>query len=399
VSPPEAHTFVLKLGRWLHAYGYPAHNLEGALVRVSSRLGLASQFFSTPTALFASFGDEVDQRTFQIRVEPGSVDLRKMALLEQVADEVAAGLGPAEGAARIDAIVAAPPPCGPALVTLAFALTSGAAARFFGGGVRELAVSCGIGLLIGGLALLVPRVRGLGGVFEALSAVLAGLMATAFAHLLPVSVYVATLAGLIVVIPGFSLTTALTEIATRNLMSGTARLAGAVGTFVTIAFGVALGTHVAGLALGGAPAVEPVVLPGWTLWLALLVAPLGLTVLLQAEPRDAPVIVASGFVAFGASRWASVLLGPELGACLAALGVGLASNAFARAWRRPASIPLVPGILLLVPGSIGFQSLAWLLDRETVPGVEAAFRMVLVAVSLATGLVLSNVVLPERTRY
>jgi uncharacterized membrane protein YjjB (DUF3815 family) len=224
-------------------------------------------------------------------------------------------------------------------------------------------------------------------------------MATALAHVLPVSVYVATLAGLIVVIPGFSLTTALTEIATRNLMSGTARLAGAVGTFVTIAFGVALGTHVAGLALGAAPAVEPYVLPGWTLWLALLVAPLGLTVLLQAEPRDAPFIVASGFIAFGASRGAAVVLGPELGACLAALGVGLASNAFARTWRRPASIPLVPGILVLVPGSIGFQSLAWLLDRETVPGVEAAFRMVLVAVSLATGLVLSNVVLPERKRY
>jgi uncharacterized membrane protein YjjP (DUF1212 family) len=153
---PQAHTFVLKLGRWLHAYGYPAHNLEGALVRVSSRLGLRSQFFSTPTALFASFGDEVEQRTFQIRVEPGSVDLRKMALLEQVADEVAEGLGPAEGAARIEAIVAAPPPWGPALVTLAFALTSGAAARFFGGGLRELAVSFGIGLMIGGLACSRP---------------------------------------------------------------------------------------------------------------------------------------------------------------------------------------------------------------------------------------------------
>jgi uncharacterized membrane protein YjjB (DUF3815 family) len=134
------------------------------------------------------------------------------------------------------------------------------------------------------------------------------------------------------------------------------------------------------------------------LWVSLLVAPLGLTVLLQAEPRDAPFIVASGLVAFSASRGGTALLGPELGACLGALGVGLASNAFARTWRRPASIPLVPGILMLVPGSIGFRSLAWLLDRETVPGVEAAFRMVLVAVSLATGLVLASVVLPERRR-
>jgi hypothetical protein len=46
----------------------------------------------------------------------------------------------------------------------------------------------------------------------------------------------------------------------------------------------------------------------------------------------------------------------------------------------------VPALLLLVPGSLGFQSLSRLLDRETVPGVEAAFRMTLVAVSLAMGL-------------
>jgi uncharacterized membrane protein YjjB (DUF3815 family) len=179
-------------------------------------------------------------------------------------------------------------------------------------------------------------------------------------------------------------------------MSGTARLAAAVGTFVVIAFGLALGSRLVVLALGPPPTVEPSPLPGWTLWAALVVAPLGLTVLLQAEPRHAPVIVAAGALAFCASRGASVLLGPELGACLAAVALGLSSNAFARAWRRSATIPLVPGILLLVPGSVGFRSLAWLLDRETVPGMEAAFRMVLVAVSLATGLLLASVVLPER---
>ena len=82
---------MLKLGRGLHAHGYPAHRLEAALSRVSRRLGLHGQFFSMPTALFASFGAGEDQRTFQIRVEPGAMDLRTLADLEDIADAVADG--------------------------------------------------------------------------------------------------------------------------------------------------------------------------------------------------------------------------------------------------------------------------------------------------------------------
>jgi uncharacterized membrane protein YjjP (DUF1212 family) len=52
---------VLKLGRGLHASGYPAHRLEDALERVARRLGLEAQFFSMPTALFASFGGVPEQ--------------------------------------------------------------------------------------------------------------------------------------------------------------------------------------------------------------------------------------------------------------------------------------------------------------------------------------------------
>ncbi len=396
MTAPDAHQFVLKLGRFLHAYGYPAHRLEDALVRVSSRLGLEGHFFSTPTALFASFGDEREQRSFQIRVEPGGVDLRKLALLEKVSDEVAGGLSPAEGARRVDEIVAAPPPWGPGIATVAFAVGSAAAGRFLGGGARELAASLVIGFVVGVLALGIRRVPALGRVFEALSGLLAALIAGFAAHLMPMSVYVATLAGLIVLMPGLPLTTALTEIGTRNLMSGTARLAGAASTLIVLGFGFALGSRIVALAWGAPPNVEPVALPGWTLWVALLIAPICFTILLQAEPRDMPFILISGFIAFGASREGAVLLGPELGACLGSLSVGIASNVYARVLRRPATIPLVPGILLLVPGSIGFRSLAWLLDRETVPGVEAAFRMLLVAVSLATGLLMSNVILAER---
>lgn len=76
--------------------------------------------------------------------------------------------------------------------------------------------------------------------------------------------------------------------------------------------------------------------------------------------------------------------------------MGLASNAYARLRERPAAITLVPGILLLVPGSIGFRSLVSLLDREVVLGVATMFKMILMAVALAAGLVAASVVAPHR---
>ena len=46
---------------------------------------------------------------------------------------------------------------------------------------------------------------------------------------------------------------------------------------------------------------------------------------------------------------------------LGALTVGVASNWYSRLMDHPAIIPQVPGILMLVPGSVGFRGLAALL--------------------------------------
>jgi uncharacterized membrane protein YjjB (DUF3815 family) len=56
----------------------------------------------------------------------------------------------------------------------------------------------------------------------------------------------------------------------------------------------------------------------------------------------------------------------------------------------------VPGLLILVPGTIGFRSFASLIDRDVITGVDTLFTMLLVAISLVAGLLLSNVLVPPR---
>lgn len=391
--------FVLKLGRELHNSGYSAPRLEEALVLAADQLGLAGQFFSTPTSIMASFGPQDDQRTFMIRVEPDVADLGKLARVDRVLRKVLSGeLTPREGSAEIDRIESRPPSYGVALTTLAFGIASGCAARFLGGGLREVQAALVIGLLIGLLAIIAGRHSGLARVFEPLAAFIASAATALLAALgIELSVLIATLAGVIILIPGLTITTAMTELSTRHLASGTARLMGAMVMLMGITFGIALGNKAVGLSLGQPPLVEPMALPGWTLLVALAIAPFAFAVLLKAERRDMPWILGAGVLAFTGATVAGEVLGPELGAFGGALLTGMGSQWYARITNRPSQITLVPGLLLLVPGSIGLRSLTSMMDRDVLLGVDGIFRMALIAVSLVSGILIARIVSPRRT--
>lgn len=390
--------FVLRLGRALHQYGYPAHRVEAVMQRAAQQFELEGQFFTTPTSIFAAFGALEEQRTFLMRVEPGESDLGKLAALDEVTSQVLRGkISPARGAQRIDEILAAPSPYGWPLTIAAFGLASAAASRFLGGGEREILVAGLLGLMIGLLAFLTSKWQALGRVFELVAAFAVSSCATVIATQFGTrSVANDILAGLIVLMPGLTLTTAMTELSTRHLVSGTARLSAAFVIFLELGFGVAVGGIMMRTLLGEPKLLELVALPAWTLWLALLIAPLAFTILLRAQPRDAMWIVIAGILAFIGSQFGAGLLGPELGVFIGALTVSIASNLYSRFKDRPSTITLVPGILLLVPGSVGFRSLAALMDKEVIPGIETAFKMILIAVALAAGILVGKNVAPPR---
>lgn len=396
-----AVAFILRLGRALHGYGLSADVLESALESSSERLGLEAQFFTTPTSIFAAFGPPERQHTHLIRVYPGDVNLGKLARLDEVARGVLSGaLTPAEGSARIDAIIASRPTFGPLLRTLAYGVASAASCRVLLGGGAEVAVACVAGLLTGLLALAERRLPHARHVFELAAAFTVSAFVTLFAATtgLRMSISTATLAGVIVLVPGLTVTLAMTELARRHLAAGTARLSGAFLVFVALAFGVAVGSRLATSIAGRVPSVGPTPLPEWTLMVAVAVAPFAFAIVMRARPADLGWIWLASTVGYGAVRLGALWLGPALGASMGSLVVGVLANLYDRSGRGPAAVPLVPGVLLLVPGSIGYRSLASLLDQNVVVGVTAGFTMILTAVSLAAGLLIASVLVPARRR-
>ena len=103
-------------------------------------------------------------------------------------------------------------------------------------------------------------------------------------------------------------------------------------------------------------------------------------------------------LAFWGGRVGAATLGPELGIFVGSLTAGMASNLYGRTQRRPSVIALVPALLLLVPGSVGFRSLVLMMRSDIVIGVEAAFRMAIMLSALVAGLLIANVVLPAGPR-
>jgi uncharacterized membrane protein YjjP (DUF1212 family) len=397
-STESAAEVVVRLGKALHVSGSPAHRIEEGMELAARRLGLDGHFFSTPTALFASFRHRSHRSTVLERVDPAEIHLRRLDVLDELLEGIATGrLGVAEVSRRLDPLFEEPVPYRGLPTVLAFGLVSAAAALFFRGGWPEIVAAGGVGLLIGGLSQLAPRLPALNRLFEPVAAFVAAFVAYVAAGVWGwADPSVVVLSGLIVLIPGLTLTVAFTELATRHLVSGSARLAGAVVLFFTLAFGVGLGSLLARMAAGVVPETVPDPLGGSWKWLAVAVAATGFVVLFRARARDAAWILLAGALAIQAVDLGSAALGPQLGAFVGALTVGVAGNLFARLLHRPAALLQVPGLILLVPGSLGFRSLTQLMSQDVLSGLETAFDTTLVGIALATGLLLANVVIPPR---
>lgn len=387
----------------MHQYGTPAHRLETALAAVATRLGVIAEFFSTPTSIMVGFGELIDQRVHLIRVEPGETNLGNIARLGDIVNAVTEDeMSVSEGLHRIREIKDHAARWSKRIVFLAFVLASAAVAAFLRVNVGDILVAAFLGLITASVVLYSSSVASLRPVTEPLTAFIVTTLAFAIdAVMRSGNGYLTTLAGLVVLLPGLTFTVALTELSTRHLSSGTARLSGAMVTFLGLGFGVALGAK-----LGGILGVNirdmftnidhawfsTMPLPWWTEWLALLIAPLAFTVLLNAGPRDAAWIVGASCIAYLTSRFAGATMGEELGAFLGAFAVSAGSNLVARYYGRSPMITQVPGLLILVPGSIGFSSVTSFFGQQAEAGVETGFRLAVIGISLAAGILAGNVI-------
>jgi uncharacterized membrane protein YjjP (DUF1212 family) len=395
--------FLVALARCLHLYGAPAPRLENAITDVARLIGLVCNINSSPTSIVLSFrepgGPEsmLNEITRVVRLEPGGLDLRRMVMADAVVEQVLDGsLDIDSGYSRLLEIEALP---GRAdwLVVLSFGLIGAGVASLLALGWAELFATGVIGLLVGCLSLVCTRHPNLAASTEAVCALVATVLAYGISSLVhPLAVQMVTLASLIVLLPGLSLTTAINELSTQHLVSGVARMAGAFAVLLKLTFGVVAGTQVASLMGWSTVMTETLPLPYWVLWVSLVGAAFGFAINFSAPWRDVPLVMGAAMTSYLITRFVGPAVGNDFGVFVAALIACAAGNLYAHVWHRPGALIRLPGIILLVPGSVGFRSLSHAFERDVFMTLDTAFTLLTILITLVAGILFGNLLVPPR---
>lgn len=398
-SPASTVELLLRFAEAAHEAGYPTADLEERVIALARALGVTgTQVSATPTLVELSLGSLPDQRTYTLRVRPPAADLDAIARLD---DLVRAGLdAPADPGlvlAALEELRATPLDRPWPVLIAAYSIAGAALTPVLGGGWREAAAGAIVGLLVGAIALPATRSARIQSMVAPLAAIAASFCAAALVQLgLEASPDVVTLAALVTFLPGMQLTIGMRELATEHLQSGVANTASALIQLLGLVFGVGIGRSVAASWFGSTDAVAPSAAFSGTQLLAAVAAGIAFTLTLRAQSRDAVLMCTATVLALGANEVGTRVVGDDAAVFVAALTVGLAGGAVAAKLRRSPLVFIVPGVLMLVPGSAGFNSALQLLTGQTVSGITAAFDTFVTAMSIAYGLMVSAVVLPRR---
>ncbi|MBL8920316.1 MAG: threonine/serine exporter family protein [Myxococcaceae bacterium] len=391
--------YLVELGSELLEAGCPTYRLEELLVTVARHEGFNADVFAVPTGLFVGVRTPTGEApaVSMVRVTEWGIDLERLAVLDELLNRVIDRTLSVSDARLELRRLSAVPRWPTAVRLLAGAGSSAGAAILFGGSVSDFFIAGVGGVLLRAILLRTQREPGLrflenflGGAVAAVTAWFATLFWPGHSR------DVLVLAVVIPLLPGMVLTTGLAEITFKNLVSGTARLVDAAVTLLSLVFGI-------GLVLsfeqwtGVRPEPAGLLAPAAWWWqaMAIVVASLSFGVSLGLPRPRLGIAVASGSVVWLAQlvlrSWT-----PTPAAFVSAVVLAASANAFARSTRKPAQLFLLPGLLLLVPGSFGFKSFDALLRGDYTQGASQAVDMFTLAGALVMGLLVANVVVPPR---
>ena len=388
---------IIELAKTLHTFGTPAHRLECAVTEAGVALGLPVSVFSVPTSLMLSFGDPQQMQTAIVRVEPGFFDLARLGKADKILALILEHkISNDDALVTLKGVQASPTEWGGKSMIFGFCIAGCAAARFFGGGVPEILIAGLAGLVVGFIMLLPvrrPEREPLADLLAAASASFIAWLATLFVPALSPAVVV--LAAIVVLLPGLTTTLAINELATRHLASGSARLMQALMGFLALTIGSLIGEKIA-TSIPEVHATASTPLEPWTFIPALLLSGIALTLLFDAKLRDMPWIILSGALGFACARFGGDHFGPELGVTVGAFMVGISGNLYRRIVDAPAATLTVPGMMLLVPGGLGLQSVENLMQTKSTASISLVMTVFTIAGGLVTGLLFANLILPAR---
>lgn len=388
---------LLEVGRALIDSGDAVGNVHEVLRRIATVNGAPDiGSIILPTALIVSIpqGDSVETE-----VAPAGQERLRLDQVEEVERVVTAAeegrLTPAEGIAAIAAAREMPPPSSNVARSWGYVLFTLGLAMILRAGLLELLVAAGLGVAVGVLQLRTERLRASYRVF--LPVVAAFTVATVVfglgRFLGDLSLFPPIVAPLVAFLPGAVLTTAVFELSTGHLISGSSRLVAGMLQLVLLGLGIVAAAEllgipaaqVSGVAGGAVGVLEP--------WLGVAIFGVGVVVFHGVRRASLPWILLVLFLAYAGQVLGGLFFGATLSAFFGAL-VMTPVTVFAAAQPSgpPALVSFLPGFWLLVPGALGLAGITSILDEDRVEGIASLTTMGASMIGIALGVLLGMTV-------
>ncbi|HKU81244.1 MAG TPA: threonine/serine exporter family protein [Candidatus Tumulicola sp.] len=386
------------MGRELHRAGIATDAIEQTLGDIAAAIGLEVQVFALPTYITIAIGPTWTQRTVMMRLEPGRVSLRKIALINEIYDGLRSSrIDFARATTLLSEVDARWPGLPHWLEIPALGLTAVGVALILGGSQRELLVSASIGVCTGILSIAAASSAIVARLFAVTAAFCAMLLVAGFTALGgPLNVYISIIAGIVVLLPGYSLTLALHELANDFLVAGVARLGRVFSTLLALGCGAFLAIAVVPWVLRSQNvATHPVAATWWIV--ASVCMAIGLSIDLDARLRDCVWVFAACFVALLTTHLLGGTSAHAVAAFLSAFVCGMVANLGARYLRVPQAIMLVPALIVLVPGSVSYESVLFAFQHNIDSALVLAANTIVAAIQIVAGLLFSQLMLPAST--
>lgn len=401
-TPPDLAVlaqFLVRLGEAMIDSGEVVARVAEVLRDVARAAGAPSaEIVVLPTALVVSLdadttvrGQGLTARTAVGTAGSAHFRLDQVEAVYRVARSAQDGhVSPEVGLATLDAVRTRPAPTSLPVRVVGFATLSVGLALVLHAGWPDVLLAAGLGAVVGGLQVGVPRWGATAEVFVPVLSTFAASTVVLLLAATSTTVYVPLAASLVVLLPGALLTSAVIELATGQMVSGAGRLAGGVMKLVLLAFGIVAAAQVVGVRpddLGAAPAALGAAGP----WLGVGVFGAGALLHHCANRRSWPWVLLALYVAYAGQVVGGLALGGALSAFVGALAMTPVA-VFAAAQRSgpPMMVTFLPAFWLLVPGAAGLMGVTQVLGADHVVGfsslVDAGVTMVSITFGVLLGL-------------
>ncbi|CAB9513857.1 Protein of unknown function (DUF1212) [Seminavis robusta] len=396
--------FCIRIGQAAFLYGSPGTNVERFLEHIMKQYGFYGMFRSTQSELFCSVA-ESETETPQTTMVPivCALDMYKLALLADLANKVLSEeVTQKASLIELDKIAKTRKLWGNPVINATRVVAGAAIANLLGGSWWDILIS-GCGSCVCSLTVMILPKIGNHGAFAQYIQFVAAFVTASFANLVKLgladlNVLICTTSAIITLTPGFKVSVGVAEIVSDRIVSGLAKLAKGFIVLLWLVVGAWLGISFID-AVANVPSNENKTVPLPMAWHALFV-PLACVCLIfvfQVGTRDAPWALLIEGVTYGSNYGFSKLKDKNLGVFLSTVVLVVIANGWAKLMNRPASLVLVPSLVLQVSGSIGFQGLFHVIEGQAELGTAQFEQMLIIALMIVVGLLAGNTVLPPGT--